>query len=1139
MSDREPLPPIPGYRLLRHVAGGGMGDVYEAEQQALARRVAVKVMKPALGRSAGFRERFRREARAAGLLHHTNIVPVFDSGEADGRLYYAMQFIPGRGLNAVLADLAHGGTWASPAGHDPDALTLTALPPTVALPHEAFAAEPEAPTAADPVPVVRPASERLAVIRRLCVLLADAADAIQYAHERGILHRDVKPSNLLLDDAGVLWVADFGLARWEEDGDALTGSQELPGTPRYMAPERFRQECGRPADVYALGLTVYEAVLLRPAYEGPGDAAMAVRISNTAPPRPRAVDPTVPRDLETVILTAIARDPRDRYPSAGRLAADLRRFAAGEAVSVRRPNWVRQGWRWCRRNRAVAALLALVLLVTTAGGAVAAVLALRAEASAAAADASREDARALLHIASVKLAEAAWNEGDARVAADMLAALAPAAGEPDRRGWEWYEMTRSREAFPPIRPSAPLAPDTPAGRLAVSADGAEFVATSEYDPAAGRLPIRAVATRSVIRAAAVSGRPLLAAFTPDGGLIAVTARHLERVGPDGRGWRVELSGLVRANPRAVGVSADGRWVAVGGQAADRQADGVILIRDAAAGTERATLRLTAGGNARDRRVNDLAFLPNGQLLAGCQDARVRRWSAAFAAESPLPVLADARRDVRRVAFLPDDGTVLALIRDQLLRSRLDAPDPLLPSSPLAAVKFGFDSLAVDADGGELLCGDRLSGRLCGGSVAPGNAEPIPGIPEGVADVAFTRCGRYAIVLGESGGLYFRDRLSGLPHLALPAPASRTGSFAVSACGRMVAAVDEVEPTPAVTLFDRATMLPLGRRSLTAHPNGPRNNPVFTARGELLVGDGAAVRVLDPLTGVTRRLLPAPPAAFRYWAVNPAGDTAYFRSRGGLHPVDAVTGLPAAVVPALTGADIPAERTVAANHWLAESFAGQTRLTVAPIDRLAERRELPLPGGPLRPGEYIRWLTADPAGRWLCAARSIGTAVMVWPADDWDAPFELAGHSGELVAAAFHPDGRRLASTDGDGVKLWDLVRRQELRHLRMNRGWFDKLAFTPDGGQLFGYQSSNAEMTVWDASPNPPTPIDREAAGLLAHLTTRTHRQTGRVWGQLPSDFRKAVAEFPHVAAPVRERALEIVDDVLRRQVSFDEPAKN
>ena len=312
------------YRLLREIGRGGMGVVYEAEQLALGRRVALKVLPLHLARQGSGLERFRREARAAARLHHENIVPVYEVGEEGDLCYYAMQLIDGRPLDQFLDERRR---------QTPDA-----------------ASWPDA-------------------VREVARVGIQVAEALAYAHRQGVLHRDIKPSNLLRDGAGRVWVADFGLAK--TDGDTLTQTGDVVGTIPYMAPERFRGWSDPRSDVYSLGLTLYELLALRPAFRGSDRYELIHQVTHDEPPPLRKLVPAVPRDLETVIARATDKEPARRYPTAGELAADLRRFLEDRPVLARRAGFAEHVGRWCRRHPAVALLSAsvLALLVVIAVGA--------------------------------------------------------------------------------------------------------------------------------------------------------------------------------------------------------------------------------------------------------------------------------------------------------------------------------------------------------------------------------------------------------------------------------------------------------------------------------------------------------------------------------------------------------------------------------------------------------------------------------------------------------------------------------------------------------------------------------------------------------------------------------------------------
>jgi WD40 repeat protein len=330
------------YAIISEIGRGGMGIVYEALHLTLNRRVALKVLPLSGPQSPKQLERFLREARTAAGLHHTNIVPVFDVGQVGGTPYYAMQRIHGSGLDALLRDLIR--------------------PPST----DANATQPLTPTA------LVPSGD--AFYRWAAELGVQAADALAHAHQRGVVHRDIKPSNLLLDDQGRLWITDFGLAR--ATGDVtLTHTGQIIGTPRYMSPEQAEATVtpiDHRTDVYSLGATLYELLTRRPPVEGTTPQEVLQALLQREPIAPRRLDPKIPRDLETILLKAMARRPEDRYASAQDLADDLRRFLDHRALAARRIGVVGRTVRWMRRNPVIAALLMALVLTMTLGAAISA-----------------------------------------------------------------------------------------------------------------------------------------------------------------------------------------------------------------------------------------------------------------------------------------------------------------------------------------------------------------------------------------------------------------------------------------------------------------------------------------------------------------------------------------------------------------------------------------------------------------------------------------------------------------------------------------------------------------------------------------------------------------------------------------------
>jgi serine/threonine protein kinase/WD40 repeat protein len=402
-ADGQPLERLGDYHILREVGRGGMGVVYEAEQEALGRHVALKVLPFEAAADPTRLQRFRREARSVAQLHHTNIVPVFDVGAHRGVHYYAMQFIQGQGVDEVLQEVkrlrAGPGAAGAPELRPELAVSLAGGllsgqfqagpgPETSPLPESAPAASdraappvPDMPAPADPTSAVLRSQSEFSTqsdfhyYRSVARVGLQVAEALAYAHGQNVLHRDIKPSNLLLDLQGTVWVTDFGLAKAE--GDDLTQTGDVVGTLRYMAPERFQGVSDARSDIYSLGLTLYELLALRPAFEESNRDPLLWRIMHEEPPPPRKLDRHLPRDLETIVLKAAAKEPGRRYQTAEELAEDLRRFLADRPIRARRSWAAERLWRWCRRNRALASLSAavvLLLVVLGAGGIVGSLL---------------------------------------------------------------------------------------------------------------------------------------------------------------------------------------------------------------------------------------------------------------------------------------------------------------------------------------------------------------------------------------------------------------------------------------------------------------------------------------------------------------------------------------------------------------------------------------------------------------------------------------------------------------------------------------------------------------------------------------------------------------------------------------------
>lgn len=369
-DDDEALsrPIIRGYRLLNVIGSGGMGVVYEAEHEALRRTVALKVLPAALWQDAGNRDRFRQESRAASKLNHPHIVPVYEMGESNGVGYYTMALIRGPGMDLVWQELRRNEK--QPAYISAESTSeLKARIRSWLASHRLL-------DAADRVGATPPHATTAATARRgpsspstersfhqrndlfflkIARLGAQLADALAHAHAEGVLHRDIKPSNILLDSQGNGWLTDFGLAKIVGD-ISLTQTGNIVGTLRFMAPERLEGWNDARGDIYSLGVTLYELLSGEPIYSATVRSHLIEQIFRGEPTPLRRVDRSIPKDLETIVRKAIAKDPSERYASARALADDLERFQQGQLIQARRPNFVERTYRWYRRNRPIAYL---------------------------------------------------------------------------------------------------------------------------------------------------------------------------------------------------------------------------------------------------------------------------------------------------------------------------------------------------------------------------------------------------------------------------------------------------------------------------------------------------------------------------------------------------------------------------------------------------------------------------------------------------------------------------------------------------------------------------------------------------------------------------------------------------------------
>ena len=343
------------FLLHREIGRGGMGVVYEATQQSLGRRVALKLLPFAAVLNHRQIARFKNEAHAAAQIQHANIVPIYGIGSDRGVHYYAMQFIDGLSLDLVIQELTQ---------HKQQTQS-NELSAGIACPSSLLAAE---------------KNSRSEYYRTVVRLGIQAAEAIHAAHEYGVVHRDIKPSNLMLDHDGKLWITDFGLAHSQSDA-TLTRSGDVMGTVRYMSPE---QALGKTAmvdhrtDVYSLGITLYELLTRHAAFPGENLQAVQRNIETVDPPTLRSIRDDVPVDLETVVHKAMSKERDDRYETAEQLAQDLQRFLDGRPTIARPPTVLDRVTKWSRRHRKAVTIGTCVSLLLAVGFAVSTLLVARA-----------------------------------------------------------------------------------------------------------------------------------------------------------------------------------------------------------------------------------------------------------------------------------------------------------------------------------------------------------------------------------------------------------------------------------------------------------------------------------------------------------------------------------------------------------------------------------------------------------------------------------------------------------------------------------------------------------------------------------------------------------------------------------------
>jgi WD40 repeat protein/serine/threonine protein kinase len=1172
------LKEIGDYRIVREVGRGGMGVVYEAEQISLGRRVALKVLPRQGSSDRAVRERFRREARAAAKLHHTNIVPVYEVGQDGDVRFYAMQFIQGQGLDVVIAELRrlrgrsgsepsvgaaspdeslwprpeHSGQGnagpmkgdavgvspvlqsilsgrfepggggveqmaASPSmrprspaggrttqaatgvehgasGSDP-ALKRTEIdtadPDATNSSHEARSPAPGPSSSAfsSSTSAVLPGGTQLssvesghrAFFRSVAQIGRQVAGGLAYAHTRGIVHRDIKPSNLLLDTEGVVWIADFGLAKGQDEG--LTQTGDILGTVRYMSPERFRGEGDARADVYSLGLTLYELLTLRSAFESLDRLKLSEQIKTEEPKRPRSIDARIPRDLETIVLKAIEKDPKARYQTAEAMGEDLGRFLANEPIRARQVGAAERYWRWARRYPWIAAFIGLVagvLVIATLCSVLAmewfrsqantqrslaeareaerqkadraredeAAARLKADQANASLLAAQEELRRTVYATRSNLALAAWDANDVGRLRSLLDLLRPTPSQPDLRGWEWrYLWQLVHEDRLTLRGDHDGFTD-----VVFSPDGQTLAGLE----ANGRIHFWDRRTGQPRRTIGVSTREVLYYLNPMSGVHALAfssdGRRIAGPGPDASLVLYAVdTGLpilsFEGDQRAV---LDLAWSPDGRTLVGALSSHVMSVWNARDGH----LIQSAFGQ-HNGPVAAVAFSPDGRTIASASyDHTVKLWKPEDHRQS-LAILRGHTDEVRAVAFSPDGRRIASAGLDRSLRiwdARSGAELAVIRgrTGPMTALAYAPNSATV-------VTGSEDETVSIWNTATDQEIRTFKGHTDEVRAVAFSADAKDVASAGRDSTVEVWDAASPPEPRTLRSPSVLTygGMVECLAFGpdgrRLVSGHDD----HALRIWE----LPSGRtlRVIPGHTK-PIKCAAFSPDGRTVASGSIdrTVRLWDVETGKPRLTFSGHTDELRGLIYMPDGHTILSSGHDRtIQAWDPATGVVRYVLRGHSNSvhDLalsPDSRTLASASWdntciLWDLAARQPRATLRGHTG------------------HVHTVAFSPDGRSVATA-SDDTTVRLWDSANGAPRGVLKGHILAVDSLAFCPDGRLASSGFDKTIRLWDALSGQTLLVLKGHAGRIRRIAFSPDGRTLAS-ASYDRTLKLWEAAP--------------------------------------------------------------------------
>jgi len=990
------------YEVLEKIAQGGMGAVYKARQLNLDRLVALKLLPFGQFSRDDLLQRFRSEASAAAALQHPNIVAVHDVGEHDGQPFFSMDFVEGRTLAELVRD--------------------------------------------QPLPA-----------KRAAAYLKTIAEAVHYAHQQGILHRDLKPSNILIDTSDQPRITDFGLAKRLGGDSDLTLTGQVLGSPNFMSPEQAEGHSltiGPASDVYSLGALLYHLLTRQPPFQADTLTTLLKQVLEAEPVPPRSLNPSIPKDLETICLKCLEKEPHRRYATAQALADDLNRFLNREPVLARPIGASGKAWRWCRRQPVRASLIGALALVLVLGMVGISWQWRRAERE-------RDMTVRQRYASDMKVAQFSLEEGNLGGARRLLDNYRPRLSSPstlnpqlstDLRGWEWrylWGLCRSDEQSKLTQQSKGFV------NLALSPDGKLLALRQE----SGNIELWDWKVRRHVGTLTNQGWPLPMAFSPDGKLIASANR-------DGSGhqvvsfWDVATLQIVRDLPQPSGVaslafSPDGKLLATfhlepvfnlwhlpsGGLVTNAEASPVInqVTRIPLFSPDGATLALADNGPNGPIRLIDLktwatneilstkegngvtalAISPDGRLLAsghGFSDTAIRLWDAHTCAL--VASLEGHRGWVTKLVFASNE-TLYSASADQSIRAwSIKEKRQICRWQGHTGVVRG---LALSPDGKALVsCAEDGSVRVWDpqGPHGPRAYVPLP-IPVTRYRAPFTSDSRRLITASPTHPVTIWDVETGREIERIAALGTNNSSIALSPDQRLVA-VGSFDGTLKVWDLREQCLLKQWR---------PHQPAIY---GLYFFDDG---KVLASLA-----VLPHQKVDLRRWDVASWREIPF-----GPIDVNMCYGLAQSSdqrLLALTYADKPV------HVW----------------DWASGRLEATLVSN----GNWnSSWTpTFSPDGRLLAAA--VGMRCYVWEVGSWRPLGVLEQPVSGVVSVAFSPDSKRLVTgsqVGGDlqrAVEIWDYVAQRGLLSLRSRGQFTGWIEFSPDGNTLLA-QSWDGVVELWHA----------------------------------------------------------------------------